>query len=493
MFDGCHASHLMLTMLITHFADAPRPHATTTTSTSTPTTPRPTVGPWARARRAASDPVAASSLAVVRAVYGAVGLLSAARLLAYGWVDSLYAEPALHFTYPGFHWVRPLPGVGMHAVVVVMALAAGLVLVGCWYRTAMATFLVAFTWVELIDVTTYLNHYWFMTIVGVLMVVSPMAVTGSIDARRRPPRSATVPRGLVWLFRAQIAVVYLFAGVAKLDADWLLHALPLRLWLPARTDLALVGPWLGQPAVAFAFSWGGALFDCTIVGFLLWRRTRLLAWLVVIAFHVATGILFPIGVFPWLMIGMTTVFFDPDWPRVLRARLTGVPATGLPTSDRRRSGSRPTSTSPRRRTVLTTLALAWMAVQVALPLRHVLYPGAARWTGEGYRFSWNVLAAEKSGSVEFRVTDRATGRTRTTSAEERYTPLQWRTMASEPELIRQAAHALHDDAAAQGSDVEVRVDAFVSINGGVARRLIDPDVDLASEPGRLTPQPWILR
>ncbi len=438
-------------------------------------------------RAAASTRVDAASLAVVRITYGAVGLLSAGRLLAYGWVDSLYVAPSHHFTYPGLHWVRPLPGIGMHLVVAVMAGAALLVVLGCWYRAAIVTFLVTFTWIELVDVTTYLNHYWFLTLAGVLLAVSPMAAACSVDAARRPDApAATVPRGLVWLFRAQVAVVYVFAGAAKLNADWLVHALPLRLWLPARTDLTVVGPWLAHPQVAYAFSWGGALFDCTIVGFLLWRRTRLLAWIVVVVFHVATWILFPIGVFPWLMIGLTTVFFDPDWPRALRARLTGEPRRS-----RRDMASR--ATPCRNRKIVLGLAIAWMAVQVALPLRHVLYPGEARWTGEGYRFSWNVLAAEKSGSVEFRVTDRATGRTRTTSAESLYTPLQWRTMATEPELIRQAAHALRDDAADRGDDVEVRVDAFVSMNGGVARRLIDPDVDLAAEPGRLTPQPWILR
>ena len=450
--------------------------------------------PWARARAAAVVPVDASSLAVVRAVYGAVGLLSAGRLLTYGWVDSLYAAPARHFTYPGFHWVQPPPGFGMRALVLTMALASILVLLGCWYRAAMAAFLVAFTWIELIDVTTYLNHYWFMTVVGLLMLVSPMAATWSLDARRRPrAESATVPRGLVWLFRAQISVVYVFAGIAKLNADWLLHGLPLRLWLPARTDLAIVGPWLALPQAAVLLSWGGALLDCSIVAFLLWRRTRVLAWLVVVAFHVATWILFPIGVFPWLMIGMTTVFFAPDWPCRAAGRLNRrVRGEARPAPDPTPAPAPGRSARPVR-PVVVALGLVWISLQVLVPLRHFAYPGDARWTGEGYRFSWNVLAAEKSGSVEFHVTDRVTGTTRTTSAEELYTPLQWRTMASEPELVRQAAHALHDVAAARGQDVEVRVDAFVSINGGAARRLIDPDVDLAAEPGRLTPQPWILR
>ena len=31
-----------------------------------------------------------------------------------------------------------------------------------------------FGWIELIDATTYLNHYWFLTLVGALAVVAPL-------------------------------------------------------------------------------------------------------------------------------------------------------------------------------------------------------------------------------------------------------------------------------------------------------------------------------
>ena len=41
-------------------------------------------------------------------------------------------------------------------------------------------------------------------------------------------------------------MVYVFAGLAKLNADWLLDAQPLRIWLAARSDLPIVGPLLAQ-------------------------------------------------------------------------------------------------------------------------------------------------------------------------------------------------------------------------------------------------------
>jgi hypothetical protein len=42
-----------------------------------------------------------SSLAIVRIVFGAVGVLSVVRIVGYGWVETLYAGPSRRFSYPG--------------------------------------------------------------------------------------------------------------------------------------------------------------------------------------------------------------------------------------------------------------------------------------------------------------------------------------------------------------------------------------------------------
>ena len=138
------------------------------------------------------------------------------------------------------------------------------------------------------------------------------------------------------------------------------------------------------------------------------------------------------------------------------------------------------------------VAAFWVLVIVAIPLRDRVIPGDARWTNEGYRFSWNVLLTEKGADVRFRVTEPATGTDWVETASDLYTPTQWRAMASDPELIRQAAHAIAGVYSADDRRVEVRADAFVALNGRPAHRLVDPDVDLSREPYRLFGQPWIL-
>ena len=199
------------------------------------------------------------------------------------------------------------------------------------------------------------------------------------------------------LLRFQVAVVYVFAGLAKLNADWMVEAQPLRIWLAARSDLPIIGPLLTQLWVAYAFSWCGAAYDLTIVFFLIWRRTRAMAYVTVILFHVMTSVLFPIGMFPWIMIAVTSIFFPADWPRRLLPGGAG------------RQPTEPATLYVTPRPVIALLAL-YAAIQVAIPMR-AYWPGAdPEWTGRGFNFAWRVMLIEKAGSTEFFAYQPSTGR-----------------------------------------------------------------------------------
>jgi hypothetical protein len=486
----------------------------------------------ARAARRAARRVDAASLAVLRVALGLVVVLSAVRTWAYGWTDSLYAGPTHRFTYLWLGWV-PQPGpLGIRALVAATALAGLAIAVGWRTRLVAAVLLVTFGWIEAIDATTYLNHYWFVTLLALLATVVPFGATWSLDARRRrrsrAGRDESVALGWVWLLRFQVGVVYASAGLAKLQPDWLLRGIPLRFWLPARSDVPLIGPLLRAPETAHVLSVAGAAFDCLVVPLLLWRRTRLWAWLAVVAFHLITWRLFPIGVFPWLMAAMATVFFDPSWPRDLRHRIRREPIPPRPVDQlaprpaeqpaprpveqltprpveqlapppaeqlaprpvEQLAPTRPPTPAWRTR-LLGAAAVVWVAIQIALPLRHLAYPGDHRITAEGYRFGWNVLLVERVASVTFLVRDPTTGRTWTFDPDELYTPTQLRVMRSEPDLIQQAAHAIADHESTPAHRVEVRVDAWLSFNGRPAFRWIDPDVDLAAQPRTPWHKPWI--
>ena len=66
-------------------------------------------------------------------------------------------------------------------------------------------------------------------------------------------------------------------------------------------------------------------------------------------------------------------------------------------------------------------------------------------------------------------------------------------MSAQPDLIAQLARHIRDDFARRGlGPVQVHADAWASLNGRRARRLIDPDVDLAAVDDGLAPARWIL-
>lgn len=141
--------------------------------------------------------------------------------MANGWVDQLYLAPPAHLTYPGFGWVQPLPAPWLHLVVAAVGAAGVAIALGWRYRLACWSFLGGFAYLEAIDATLYLNHYWFVSLCALLLAVVPAHHHWSLDARAgRVRRSSLVPAGVIWALRAQVGLVYLFAGLAKLNADW---------------------------------------------------------------------------------------------------------------------------------------------------------------------------------------------------------------------------------------------------------------------------------
>ena len=441
-----------------------------------------------RAAEAGARPVSGASAAAFRIAFGTLGVIAVIRFAARGWIDEFYIAPEHHFTYSGFWWAQPWPGWGMYAHFALLGLAALGVALGYRYRLSIAAFFLLFTYVELLDKTTYLNHYYLVSLLSFLMIFMPLHRTASLDARRRPaPADGSVPVWVVWTLRAQLGVVYLFSGLAKLNPDWLFHAQPLRIWLYNSGDALLIGALLKEPWTAYVMSWAGAAFDLTIVGWLLWKRSRPWAYVVLAVFHVATWLLFPIGMFPWIMMSAALIFFPPDWPLRLRALLLRRPAApaALP-------AQREQAVSWGARLAVAALLL-FALVQVLVPLRHWAYPGNVRWNEDGYRSSWRVLLTEKHGQATFRVRDPSSGQEQLVYPEDYLTPLQAERMATHPDMILATAHIIARDFADRGvPNVEVRADVAVAFNGRQSARFIDPTVDLAHVAPGIWPKWWVL-
>jgi hypothetical protein len=433
----------------------------------------------------------AAPLAVFRIFFGLLMLVSLIRFWALGWIEKLYLQPQLHFSFYGFEWVKPL-GPYTYLLFTICGLAALLVALGLWYRWAIAAFFLSFTYIELMDKTTYLNHYYFISVLSLVMLFLPAHAYFSVDAWRKPKLSyQRVPRYTVDVLKALLAVVYIYAGLAKLNSDWLLEAQPLATWLPGRYDLPLLGPFLEQTWVHYAFSWGGMLYDLSIPFLLLYRPTRQLGFALVVVFHVLTRLLFPIGMFPYIMIVSALIFFRPALHHTILNRL----AHWLRITKTRFENGRTLLyvTLPRKRLKLGALTLI-LALQLLLPWRYLLYPGELFWHEQGFRFSWRVMLMEKAGYTQFKVVDPSRGETFLVDNSKYLTPFQEKQMSFQPDFMLEYAHWLEDhlQATQNRGDLKIYAESYVALNGRGSKPYVNPTADLTQEKRGWQPKTWLL-
>lgn len=449
--------------------------------------PRPQL-PWIeQGLPALFAPVDISFLIFFRIFFAAMVLWALWEFHAKNLITSLYVEAPFHFTYHGFSWVRPWPGEGTYWHFGALAILAVLVMMGFLYRLSALLLWLGFTYVFLLEKAEYQNHNYLICLLCFLLIFLPAHRAWSVDGLWRPGiGTVQVPAWTLWLLRFQIGLPYLFGGIAKLKSDWLCGQ-PMQMWLSISPWRVLLGPLTEEHWLALVVSWGGMLFDLAIVPLLLWRPTRTLAFGGVIVFHLLNAFMFNIGVFPWLMIGATTVFFEPDWPRHI------ITAPSLPA---RTPPGAPEVTRPGAPALTQKLIagafFVYVLLHLVLPFRYLLYPGNVLWTEQGYFFAWKMMLRAKVTALRFLVIDRATEKTIPSDPARWLTPMQLESMGHDPEMMREFAHFLREKYQEKGQDVEVRVLALCSLNGRKPQFLVDPTVDLSRQPRTWFHQPYIV-
>lgn len=438
-------------------------------------------------KNALEQPVYSAALAVFRILFGLMIFGSVIRIWAKGWIEELYIKPSFFFHYYGFEWVRPIGGY-TYLLFIICGISALWFALGLFYRFSSVLLFLSFTYIELMDKTNYLNHYYFVSLILFLMIWLPAHVNLSADSLRVPRlANRMVPRWTVGSIRLMLGIVYVYAGLAKLNSDWLVNAMPLRIWLPAKNDIPVIGSLFNKVWIAYLFSWFGAVYDLTIPFFLLTRRTRPYAYATVIVFHVLTAVLFPIGMFPYVMILATVIFFDSEDIDRIVVRIKGISSFIPTTFNRRKLSFAPAYTKG----VLVMFAL-FFSLQAILPWRYLFMPGELFWTEEGYRFSWRVMLMEKTGYAQFVVRDAVTGEQEGVNNNDFLTKNQEKMMATQPDFILQYAQLLHDVYEKRGmNDPEVYGTVYVSLNGRRSRLYIDPKVNLVKQKDTYNHKKWI--
>lgn len=432
----------------------------------------------------------AAPLAAFRLFFGLLILVSILRFWGYGWIDKLYIQPKFHFSYYGFEWVQPI-GEYTYLLFIIAGLSSICIAIGYQYRLAIISFFLSFTYIELMDKTTYLNHYYFISILSFLMIWLPAGRYFSVDAYRNPGHNhQCIPQWTIDSIKLLICIVYFYAGLAKLNSDWMIEAMPLKIWLPGRYDMPIIGSLFEQEWVIYAFSWAGALYDLSIPFLLLYSRTRLFGFVLVIVFHLLTSALFPIGMFPYVMIVSALIFFSP---KVHHRLLEGIARLGRFSKSFFDNQKTWQPLLTKRYKLKLGIVSLFFLIQLLMPFRYLMYPGELFWTEEGYRFSWRVMLMEKAGYTHFKIVDQVSQKSFYVNNADFLSTFQEKQMSFQPDFILEYAHFLRDHFTSQGhQQVAVYAESFVALNGRRSRQFIDPQIDLAAQPITLLPKPWIL-
>lgn len=495
-------------------------------------------GGWERLRARLFTPVDAASLGAFRMMFGWLVAWQVVRTFAGGQITELYGASRFHFTYLYFEWVRPLSDDGMHEVFQFLGICGVFVCAGLFYRAAIVLVFIGVSYVFLLEQALYLNHMYLFSLVAFLLCFLGgnrwASVDGSLFGWRR--EHETIPFWQLFLLRAQMFIIYFYAGVAKLNGDWL-RAVPVRDWALDRSDAFLIGPLMTHEATPWLIAYLAVIYDLSIGFLLLWRRTRALAIVASFFFHVINKLLFGIGIFPEFAFAATLLFLDPDWPRRILAVFAPLRARFFPPTEHPEqeewaeddeweesqserkwenderpeqspaavpppvdAGPQPTPEpppppSPRKQAWVLSAIGAYLAIQILMPLRHWLYPGDVNWTEEGHRYSWRMKLREKQGSLEVTVRDPDTGRQWKVDPADYLPPKERRAAATRPDMTQQFAHYIRDVYRREKgiANPEVYCRARATLNDSVEGDLIDPSVNLAAEPRNLWPKRWIVR
>lgn len=408
-----------------------------------------------------------SSLVIFRVFFGALIFLESVGAIVTGWIRRTLIEPDFTFNFIGFEFLQPLPGNWMLAYYGLMGIFGLMVMFGFKYKLSMWSFAIMWACVYLMQKSSYNNHYYLLMILNVIMAILPAHRYFSVDAKLNPKiKSISMPNWCRWIFIIQLIIVYTYAAKAKMYPDWLDLTVP-ELLMKSKKDYWLVGDILQQRWIHYLIAYGGILFDGLFIPALLWKPTRRFAFFASIFFHLFNSFIFQVGIFPYLSLAFCLFFFEPKL--VNRLFLKRKPFY-LENELKIPKYSKP----------FIAVFVLYFVVQTLLPLRHHFIQDNVLWTEEGHRLSWRMMLRSKSGSTSYRAVDKATGRVIPIKLRDYLSKKQTRSASTKPDVIWQFAQKLKSIYAEKGMDVEVYVRAYVRVNGRKSKRLIDPDIDLAS-------------
>jgi len=315
-------------------------------------------------------------------------------------------------------------------------------------------------------------------LVSFWLLFMPAHRYASLDVKHgRVEKSLSCPNWCFLYFKIQFAIVYFFAATAKIYPDWL-AAKPVKIWLSYKTHYPVVGGLFEYDWFPYVITYGGIAFDALVIPMLLFRKTRMLAVILSLVFHVFNSAVFQIGIFPYFALAVAVFFFEPETIR------------------KRFFPKKPAFISSLKSIVenkaIPIIFLVYFIIQIALPLRHHFIPGNVLWDEAGHRLSWRMMLRSKAGNCTFNV-EKKDGSKIKVYSQNFMARHQIRDVSTRPDMLYRAMDYLKEFLVEEGIEAKgIYCDCRVGVNGRRMTTFVDPKFNmLNAEWNYFGQQEWI--
>ncbi len=413
-----------------------------------------------------------SPLIIFRIFFGFLFACESFGAIITGWVRINLVDVKLTFSHIYMDFLQVLVGgPQMYVYFALMGCVSVAVMLGYRYRLSIVLLTLLWAGAYYIQKTSYNNHYYLLLVICFYMCFLPANRYASLDVKSgRVKAELAMPVYYSWIFILQVSILYIYGTIAKFYPDWLDGTFTQIMYQGANIP-EVFKDFVTQKWFYIAIAYLGILFDGLIVPMLLWKRTRTLAIVASLIFHLFNSVTLQIGIFPYFALSFAVFFYPPDQMRRVFFKKK-------PTFVVSEDYTRQVLQYSLSKGAVAVLSI-FMIFQLLLPLRQHVVKGDILWTDEAHRLSWRMMLRSRGGYTNFIVKNKQTGERSFYPLETVLTTKQ-KARLNTPDMIWQMSQYIKKEYEAKGLEVSVFVDSWVSINGREYSQFVNPEVDFTT-------------
>ena len=457
------------------------------------------------------EPINPSVVSVYRIVFGCFMLYQMIHYYDLDYTYQFMAGPEVLFPYRGLEFLQPLPIIFLKIIHFLLLVSTVLIILGVWYRYAIAFFFIGFTYFSFIDITLYNNHIYLISLLSFVMIFLNADVFYSF---RKNKSINHIPAWNQYILIFLISLPYFFGGIAKLSYNWLNTDLTNLIY--SQTKGSMLYSIIPENAFIALIKYGGLIYDLAIVFLLLNKKTRKFGIILLLVFNITnSNLLFnDIGLFPLLMICSTILFFDSSkvcsfintlFPKKANKKLSkkelklAKKRTAKESINKHSHFVEPPTKNVswinKRKMIALSLGI-FVLFHITFPFRHFLLTNNPEWTGLGSRFAWRMkMQSKEITDFKMSLVDRSNNASGNIEVETYLSSNQIRHIADDPHNFITLAKYLYSVAEKDYNmnDPKITVDLKVKFNGSESQNIISPNADLVNlDNSPFAEKSWIL-